>query len=1060
VRSAVAVAAIAATFVALAGAASAAADLQVADADVALGVRSPTQDNTVTLSVTVHNPGDANATSFTVTFYLDSTATQIASVAAAIVPSGGSATFNATWNVGSTSAGAHTLIAWADSANVVVESSDANNQGSKAFDVNMAPTAAAGVNATSHLTYEPFLFDSGGSTDTDGSIVSYLWVFDDGTSATGDGAQHAFADGALSPGKTYRVTLVVTDDDGGSATAQVSVEVINRAPSAFASNVAGLTKTPLVFDGAGSLDTDGRIVNATWVFTDGVTRYGLTILRTFDDNGAYGATLTVRDDDGASAADSITISITNQPAVPAITTSPVMPLQANQSAVFDGRNSYDVDGGITNYTWLFPGGVTVFGLNATHMFTQNGSYNVTLVLVDDDGAVSQLTIVALVGNSSVGTRQPAPPVARIAASALTVFTGVPVVLDGSNSTDDTGIVSYQWSFGDGATSLGVLTSHAWASDGNFVVALNVTDSDGNSTIATITVHVLNRLPIAALSLAPARALTLADIAFDASSSVDPDGSILYYRWDFGDGTAMYGPAVAHGFSRPAVYSVTLTVTDNDGGEGRSSVLVTIDNRPPVAVVPPNFSVPTFEDRVFDASAAYDLDGVIQTYTWDFGDGGTGTGRSVKHAYATQGAKTVTLTVRDDYGATHAATMTVTVTNNAPSASISAPFSVYTSETATFTGTAVDRDGSIASWSWTFGDGSPASSTPNSLTHAYPTKGTYTVTLTVTDNTGATGSASFEIRVLNRLPTAVISAPTTGVQAPSLSAISFASAGSTDPESGGSLAFFWIFGDGSVSSGPSVSHAFPRAGTYTVILTVSDPDGGASSSTISVVILNQGPTAVGAVNVTTAVPTLSPITFDASGSSDVDGLIVTWLWDFGDGATSPLKVAEHAYASSDPSGPSYTVHLTVTDNGGLKNTATLTVGVTNRLPVARIAHGSPVYAEISSVLRSTDSSDEDGVIVGWAWEFGDQTPAQGGAEVSHVFASAGTYTVKVTVTDNRGGVSSSEETITVVPKPIYDTGKPGQGTNNPTTTPGLDASAGLLALSVVAAAALAIRRRRA
>jgi uncharacterized repeat protein (TIGR01451 family) len=296
---ALALAALGFALVALAGAASAAADLQVTNADVSISVQSPTQGNTVTLTVTVANTGDTNATGFTVGFYLDSTATQIASVAAGLVPVGGSTNFSATWNVGATSAGAHSLIAWADSSNGIVESSDGNNQGTISFDVNRAPTATIAVNTTSHNTFEPFAFDGSGASDPDGTITSYFWVFDDGTTGTGATINHAFSDGGPAGGKAYTVTVIATDDDGGIDTAQISVNVINRGPTANAAPVSGLTKTALVFDGSSSFDPDGRIVNATWVFSDGVTRYGLTILRTFDDDGAYTATLTVRDDDGA-----------------------------------------------------------------------------------------------------------------------------------------------------------------------------------------------------------------------------------------------------------------------------------------------------------------------------------------------------------------------------------------------------------------------------------------------------------------------------------------------------------------------------------------------------------------------------------------------------------------------------------------------------------------------------------------------------------------------------------------------------------------------------------------
>jgi PKD repeat protein len=1040
------------TFVA--GAASALPDLVVANADVSLGVRSPTQGNTVSLEATVHNTGDANATGFTVRFTLDGVTT-LANVAVGSLAGGATTNVTASWSVGATALGAHTLTATADASAAVAESNEGNNAGQISFSVNAAPVAVASVNVTTHETYVNFAFVGTTSTDSDGTIQNYLWVFDDGSVGTGATVTHQFADGGAGTGKSYTVTLVVTDNDGGTGSAQVSVLVTNRAPAAVALNVTGLTVTALVFDASGSTDQDGRIVNATWAFSDGVTLYGLTVLRSFGDNGAYTATVTVRDDDGATAAVVISITISNQPPTPVISTSPVMPFQPGQSAFFDGRNSYDVDGGITNYTWFFPGGVTVHGWNATHAFAVNGTYNVTLLLIDDDGDFAQLTIAALVGNDTVGTRTPTPPVPRIASSAVTVFTGQPVTLDASNSTDDTGIISYLWDFADAAVGVGMVVSHSWANDGNFVVTLNVTDTDGNSSFGVITIHVKDRAPNAAILASPTTAQTLVLIAFDASSSSDPDGTLLYYRWDFGDGAVLYGRAVQHTYTRAGNYTAMLTVTDNDGVDGSATTQVAITNRAPKAVTPANFSVPTFDERIFDASASFDQDGLVQTYTWDFGDATTAAGRSVKHAFATIGIYTVRLTVRDDFGATGTSTMTVTVTNNAPSAMITAPFSVYTGDPVTFQGNGIDRDGTIASWLWNFGDTQTAA-TADFASHAYPTQGLYTVTLTVTDNNSAVGVATFQLRVLNRLPTARIAEPAANFTRESLSAVHFAATGSSDPETPlANLQYFWIFGDGAVASGLAVDHAFGRAGTFTVILTVSDGDGGASSATLPVVITNQAPHSSPTANLTDT-QTLVSIKFDAGASMDPDGTVQSYLWEFGDGSTSSLKSVDHTYLSAPEAAAAYTVRLTVFDNLGASNLGTVDVTVANRAPFGVIDFGTPVYATLSAFFRTAGSSDPDGIIISYLWNFGDQSPTATGSEAAHAYAAAGRYNATLTVTDNRGGVTVVSKEVIVEPKPNYGTSTPPPP---PPTQPGFEAVAGLVALGAAAAIGASSRRRR-
>ena len=163
----------------------------------------------------------------------------------------------------------------------------------------------------------------------------------------------------------------------------------------------------------------------------------------------------------------------------------------------------------------------------------------------------------------------------------------------------------------------------------------------------------------------------------------------------------------------------------------------VPNQPPTAAFTSTSDELTAS---FDASDSADSDGTIASYAWNFGDGTTGTGVSPSHAYATAGTRNVTLTVTDDDGDTGTVTKPVTVTvtppaNDPPTASFT---SNCTNLSCAFNGTgSTDPDGSISSYAWDFGDGTTGTgATP---THPYATAGTYTVTLTVTDNGGATDS---------------------------------------------------------------------------------------------------------------------------------------------------------------------------------------------------------------------------------------------------------------------------------------------------------------------------------
>ena len=156
---------------------------------------------------------------------------------------------------------------------------------------------------------------------------------------------------------------------------------------------------------------------------------------------------------------------------------------------------------------------------------------------------------------------------------------------------------------------------------------------------------------------------------------------------------------------------------------------------------------------FDASPSYDPDGNITRYQWEFGDGAMATGRTVNHTYRSAGSYNVTLTVTDNRGATSAASRTINVqapANQAPTASFSmSPSNPNVGETVRFRSNSFDNDGFITQERWSFGDGTQAFG--STAYHTYSSSGTYNVTLTVTDNRGATASTSQQINVGSTQP---------------------------------------------------------------------------------------------------------------------------------------------------------------------------------------------------------------------------------------------------------------------------------------------------------------------
>ena len=421
-----------------------------------------------------------------------------------------------------------------------------------------------------------------------------------------------------------------------------------------------------------------------------------------------------------------------------------------------------------------------------------------------------------------------PPIAEFTESASIVYTGEVIDFDASGSYDTDGyIVSYSWDFGDGNTDSGVTVSHSYVDDGEYNVILRVVDDDGAAGSKTASILVKNRPPVAVLDTSSAILDKEEIVTFNASGSYDPDGYIVDYSWDFGDGNTATGVTVSHSYPAIGTYTVTLTVTDNDGATDSITATKTVMNRPPVA----NFTesahtVYTDEMITFNATESYDPDGTIVSYSWDFGDGNTATGVTVSHAYTDNGSYVVNLTVTDNDGATDSITATKTVMNRAPVASFTETAEVVdTEETISFDASdSSDPDGTIVDYLWDFGDGTEGSGV--SVQHAYSQDGTYTVTLTVTDNDGATDTTEATKTVLNRSPVASFTESAHTVYTDEM--ITFNATESYDPD-GTIVSYLWDFGDGNTATGVTTDHAYSEDGNYTVTLTVTDDDGASASS---------------------------------------------------------------------------------------------------------------------------------------------------------------------------------------------------------------------------------------
>ncbi|QTA85729.1 PKD domain-containing protein [Desulfonema magnum] len=954
--------------------------------------------------------------------------------------------------------------------------------------VNDPPIADAGDTYRAAVG-EEVLLDGSGSSDRDGQLIEFKWDFGDGTQETENCEVRLETCGKIShrydnPGR-YQVTLTVKDDSGSSSDTDQdnALVIVNAPPAANAGPDQWVTSSEVQFDGTGSADPDGDIIQYSWDFGDGSTGTGPSPVHVYKTPGVYRVRLTIRDDSATStdrSSDEMTVTVNHLPFADAGPDQVGVP---GQPIYLDASASVDPDGDISAFEWIFgDGGNSKLETRnsklrkVSHIYAKPGRYKALLTVYDNSGHAAAINFdeVTIVINE--------PPVAIVSyrfsgkdaqASELAVAPGDTVQFDGTRSYDPDGkLVSYQWEI-FGNSELGTENSEPvfnfqFPRPGVYTVVLTVADDSRveNSMSQDEMLIRVNHPPVA--NAGKDIHTNERTVFLDASASTDADGDSLIYTWDFGDKTpAEKGEKVFHTYAKGGNYPVILTADDGTGvknARATSSIRVKI-NKPPVADAGGDKTVCAGKIVIFDGVASADPEKGLLKYHWDFGDGETAEGVNPTKIYNKGGVYAVTLTVTDDSGLPGgnmgADQITVKVIES-PVANAGPDQTACAGTIVRFDGTkSKDLDGFIDNFQWNFGDDTVGGG-PSPI-HVYTKAGVYRVRLTVTgDYTGDCDNTDDDemMVTIHEAPIAEITCPSAAepqkpvlfggeggegrVKGEKAEARGDAHASLPKPHAPIITNWNWDFGDGAKGEGEQAEHTYAKSGEYIVTLTVtsdSDTDCNTSSKQKRINI-NEPPVAVAGEDRLVGVNQV--ITFDGASSTDQDGVISAYDWDFGDGNTAAGVRIRHQYEAAGR----YDVSLKVTDNTDLGNnshTDTLSVTV-NESPVSVISKfetrnsqfetPDPSFKfQVSSfkfsacpgeevMLSGRDSSDSDGEIVRYTWNFGDGSPSEEGTEVRHSWRFTGCYVIVLEVDDGRGVSNSRSQTsaiIVVNEPPIADAG---------------------------------------
>lgn len=511
--------------------------------------------------------------------------------------------------------------------------------------------------------------------------------------------------------------------------------------------------------------------------------------------------------------------------------------------------------------------------------------------------------------------------------------------------------------------------------------------------------------------------------------------IISYAWDFGDNSSGTGVRVSHQYMdkgrNEGKFTAALEVTLQDAAGNQTinkdyKTTLSINNVKPTVVFTPTPEKGSAPLTVaFDSSESKDPDGQINTYEWDLnGDGkfDDSTEKNPTYNYTVNGKYQVGLQLTDNNGDKSVDTRIVDVSDKyavkaAIDAASEANGKFLVGKSYFFDATkSSSPNGKITQYSWNFGDSTGAQK-GRTVSHAYQNNGTFEITLTVTDEVGATAIKTKKVTIGALSKTPVTNMTTTpelvGGKITGVAPLSVKfDASKTLDINNDIVEYAWDFNDDGTPDkfGESVTNIFAETGTYLVDLQITDSQDNQIKSQVTIVVTSPGIQAkINATPITGVVPLT--VKFDASASTYLDGQIISYTWNFGDGTPARQDAAKISYKYTKVG--TYTAIVTTIGSDGKKGTDKLTITVQN-VPVKSCftVNRKEGLAPAEFVFNANCST---GTISKYSWDmngdgvFGDDA----GPQVTKTFKNEGIYTIGLEITDTQGVVDTFTDTVSVV-----------------------------------------------
>ncbi len=533
--------------------------------------------------------------------------------------------------------------------------------------------------------------------------------------------------------------------------------------------------------------------------------------------------------------------------------------------------------------------------------------------------------------------------------------------------------SFFWNFGDGVTSTDQNPNHLYTQNGTFTLTLTVKDLLGNQNSTTKTVVVNDTLPVSSFTFNPSTGISegTTTVNFNSSLSSAYDSPLTLF-WDFGDGTNSTNPNPTKIYNSNDTYTVTLTVTDSDSSQAQSQQVVTVDDLGPTAsfVSTPTSNIFENTTQVNFTDQSSSSPDTISTYLWDFGDSTTSNLQNPTHTFVSSGVFIASLVVTDSDGSPSTPfTENITVLDKSPTAEAGSNQVVDEGSLVFFDGSAsTSNPDSITSYFWDFGDGS--NSTGALVNHTYTQNNTYTVTLTVIDSDSSPNSDSLQITVQDKSPSVDFTFNPANPGEDQLITFLDNSISVVDNKT----SYLWAFGDGVENIG----------GVY---------KGSSSIDEQHAFIFSRGN------------PTSGTGDFWYSAGSATSGWLYT-MYTLSNSVIAKYTQPVSDLSSVDCTGLTYTQDTQQTNVGDI---FCININNTNR-------YGAIKATNIENTLSTEIPTSKGTIYFDWIYNpensiFNVPT-TDSGLNVSHSYATNGTYLVNLTVSDSDGSSNYTSKPVTV------------------------------------------------